>query len=143
MSNLQTTLSEGQIKITMNKPTFDKFTLEEAGLTDESYKVEGGNLRLKVELGYIKDINFYKMPIIDFKYTEKITESEWIIEFNGKNILEKYDHSGQATVLLLNRNKMKDLVQRRENILLIHGDFSEEVHITNQSSLNLLEKPGE
>lgn len=139
MKNLS--VSDGQVKITMETPIFDEFTLKDLGL-NENYKVEGGNLRLKVELGYIKDINFYKMPKIEFNYTEKINESGWIVEFNGTNILEKTDHSGKATVLLLNRKKMNELVQRHENNLIIHGDFSEEVHIENTSILQLLEAPG-
>ncbi|AUC86561.1 hypothetical protein CW731_15290 [Polaribacter sp. ALD11] len=142
MDNLKVSLTEGQLKITIDKPTFSKFTLKEAGLK-EAYKVEGGNLRVKVALGYIQDTNFYKMPKIEFDYTENIHESNWIVEFNGENILEKNDHSGKATILLLNRKKMKELVQRHENNLLIHGDFSEEVTIKNTSSLQLFETSGE
>lgn len=136
-------LTDGQIKITMKEATFGKFTMKDAGVTEDVYEVKGGNLRVDVELGYIQDVHFYKMPTIEFEYTEKIHESEWVVEFNGVNILEKKDHSGQATVLLLNRNKMKELVHRHENTLLIHGDFSEVVSIKNSSSLKLLEAPGQ
>lgn len=140
--NLQ--LTEGQVKITMNdKPAFDKFTLADAGLKEDSYTVEGGNLRLKIELGYIQDYHFYKMPVIQFEYENNIHESEWVVEFNGENILEKKDHSGHSTVLLLNRNKMDKLKHRHENNLIIHGDFSEVVHIKKTSHLQLLEAPGQ
>lgn len=142
MNNLQLELTEGQLEIAMKEAAFGKFTLENAGLTEESYNVEGGNLRLKVDLGYIKDFNFYKMPVLEFEFTDKINTSEWIVEFNGTNILEKKDHSGKATVLLLNRKKMDELKQRHENVLLIHGDFSEVVNLKNTSSFNLLEEPG-
>ncbi|APG64893.1 hypothetical protein LPB136_05760 [Tenacibaculum todarodis] len=138
MGDLGLNLAEGQLKITMKKAVANQFTLEDAGL-EEAYTVEGGNLRVKVELGYIKDVNFYKMPKIEFDYTENIHESNWIVEFNGENILETKDHSGKATILLLNRKKMKELVNRHENNLLIHGNFSEEVAIKNTSSLQLLE----
>lgn len=138
MNNLN--LSEGQVKIVMDKPIFNKFTLKDAGLVEDTYKVEGGNLRLKIEMGYIQDVHFYKMPLIEFHYTEKIHESEWVVEFNGTNILEKKDHSGQATVLLLNRKKMSELVHRHQNNLVIHGDFSEVVYIKGESSLMLLEE---
>lgn len=136
-------VTDGQIKINSENPIVGKFSLKEAGLSTETYKVEGGNLRLKVELGYIQDVNFYKMPVIELHYTDKIKESEWIVEFNGENILEKKDHSGQSTVLLLNRQKMVDFVHRHENNLIIHGDFSEVVEITSNSTLNILEVPGE
>lgn len=137
-------LTEGQIKITMgNKPAFDKFSLAEAGLKESFYEVQGGNLRLKIELGYIQDYHFYRMPVIQFEYENNIQESEWIVEFNGKNILEKKDHSGYSTVLLLNRNKMDELRNRHENNLIIHGDFSDVVHIKNTSHLHLLESSGQ
>lgn len=142
MSNLQLELSEGQLEIAMNETAFGKFTLKEAGLKEETYNVEGGNLRIKVDLGYIKDVHFYKMPIVELEYTENISTSEWVVEYNGVNILEKKDHSGHKTVLLLNRNKMDQLKQRHENTMLIHGDFSEVVAIKNSSSLQILEEPG-
>ncbi|WP_422090426.1 hypothetical protein [Tenacibaculum ovolyticum] len=135
--------TDGQLKIVMDKPAFNKFSLKEAGLKENSYTVEGGNLRLKIELGYIQDYRFYKMPIIELEYEDNIKESEWIVEFNGTNILEKKDHSGFKTVLLLNRNKMSELINRHENNLIIHGDFSEKVNIKDSSTLNLLEEPGQ
>lgn len=139
MNNLQLELTEGQLEIAIKDTTSGKFTLAEAGLKDETYKVEGGNLRVKVDLGYIKDAHFYKMPVIELEYTQNIHESEWIVEFNGTNILEKKDHSGHATVLLLNRKKMEELKQRHENTLLVHGDFSEVVEIKNSSLLHILD----
>lgn len=142
MNNLQLEATEGQLELTMNETAFGKFTLESAGLSEDIYTVKGGNLRLKIDLGYIKDISFYKMPVIEFEYTNNINTSEWIIEFNGTNILEKKDHSGKTTVLLLNRKKMDELKQRHENVVIIHGDFSEEVNIKNTSSFNFLEEPG-
>jgi hypothetical protein len=142
MNTLISQQLEGELKITMKEVTFDKFSLLDAGITNPSYTVQGGNLRIKVEMGYIQDYHFYKMPIIEFHYENNIHESEWVVEFNGEEILTKKDHSGHSTILLLDRKKMNDLVQRHENNLLIHGDFSEEVHIKNDSHFNLLEKPG-
>ncbi|MCD8399804.1 hypothetical protein [Tenacibaculum finnmarkense] len=133
--------TEGQLEITMDKPAFNKFSFKDAGLKEDSYTVEGGNLRLKIALGYIQDYRFYKMPVIELEYENNIKESGWIVEFNGENILEAKDHSGSKTVLLLNRNKMSKLVHRHENTLIIHGDFSEAVKIKNTSTLNLLEAP--
>lgn len=141
MERLTLSLHGGQIRVDMEKPFFDKFSLEDVGVKD-TYEVEGGNLRIKIRMGYIQDYRLYKMPLIELNYTENIGTSEWIVEFNGVNILEKKDHSGQTTVLLLNRKKMEELVQRRENELIIHGDFSEVVSITNDSFFQLLEEPG-
>ncbi len=139
MSNLKLSLTEGQLKITMENPIFGEFTLEDAGFKEEAYKVEGGNLRLKMDLGAIENHNFFRMPVIQLNYKNNIHESEWIVEFNGENILEKKDHSGHSTVLLLNRNKMEKLKNRHENALIIHGDFSEEVNIKYDSHFHILE----
>lgn len=142
MSEMKLTKTDSQVKIEMEKPVVGRFSLKDAGLNEDFYKVEGGNLRIKVEMGYIQDFHLYKMPIIELDYTQKIHESEWVVEFNGENILEKKDHSGQSTVLLLKRSKMNDLLHRHENTLLIHADFSEEVEIKNSSSMVLIEEPG-
>lgn len=143
LEQLSLELGDGQIQFTMNQPVFEKFTLETAGFQEESYKTKGGNVRIQINLGAIQNVNFYKMPVIELNYAGKIHESGWIVEFNGTNILEKTDHSGQATILLLNRNKMTDLVQRHENTILIHGDFSEEVELQKDSSFQILEEPGQ
>lgn len=140
---LELLLDDGQIQLTMNQPVFEKFTLDASGLEEDTYKTKGGNVRIQINLGAIQNIHFYKMPVIELNYTEKIHESGWIVEFNGTNILEKTDHSGQATILLLNRSKMVDLVQRHENTILIHGDFSEEVELKKESSFQILEEPGQ
>lgn len=138
MSNINVDITEGQVQLTMEKPVANKFSFEEIGLK-EPYTVEGGNLRLKMELGYIQEHDFYKMPIIQLDYENNIHESEWVVEFNGENILEKKDHSGKSTVLLLNRNKMDKLKHRHENNLIIHGDFSEKVNIKPSSHFHILE----
>lgn len=140
---LELILADGQIKITMKQPAFDKFTLGCSGLRENTYKTKGGNVRIQINLGAIQDIHFYKMPIIELNYTDKIHESGWVVEFNGTNILEKTDHSGQSTILLLNRKKMIELVNRHENTILIHGDFSEEVELKKESSFQILEEPGQ
>lgn len=141
--NLALALADGQIQITMKQPVFDKFTLGCSGFGENTYQTIGGNVRIQINLGAIQDIHFYKMPIIELNYTNKIHESGWVVEFNGTNILEKTDHSGQATILLLNRKKMMELVHRHENTILIHGDFSEEVEIKKESSFQILEEPGQ
>lgn len=136
---MKLSIREGELKIAMEKPVQGSFTLKDAGLEGGSYTVEGGNLRLKVELGYIQDVHFFRMPIIELEYENNIETSEWVVEFNGENILESKDNSGHKTVLLLNRNKMESLAHRHENNLIIHGDFSAEVHIKDSSRLHILD----
>lgn len=136
---MRLSIKEGELKIVMEKPVKGNFTLKDAGFEGDSYTVEGGNLRLKIELGYIQDVHFFKMPVIELEYENNIDASEWVVEFNGENILESKDNSGFKTVLLLNRAKMEKLVQRHENNLIIHGDFSQEVHIKAGSRFHILD----
>ncbi len=143
MKDVKIQVNDGEIKVTMEKPVGGRFNLKELGLSPSVYEAEGGNLRLVFELGYLEDFHFYRMPIIDFKYTDNIHESGWVVEFNGENMLEKTDHSGKATVLLLKRDQLADKVHRHSNRLIVHGDFSDTVAIDfEKSHFHLLEEPG-
>jgi len=122
-------LVDKQIEIELQAHNEGKVTFEDLGANEPSFHAEGGNLRMKVVIGAVDFDEFYRMPMLEFKYSENIHESEWVVEFNGENILERSDHSGHSTMLLFSRNRLKDLIQRHENNLLIHGDFSEEVDI--------------
>ena len=80
-----------------------RFSLADLGLKGDDLLVKGGNLRIVIELGQLQGIHFYKMPLFEFSYLSNIHESEWVVEYNGQNVLEKKDHSGRSTVLLLKR----------------------------------------
>ncbi len=134
-------LIDGQIKIEFQSHNEGKLSFKDLGVEKSMFHVEGGNLRLKLVMGPVEFDDLYRMPIVEFKYAENIHESEWIVEFNGENILERVDHSGKSTMLLFSRNRLKNLIQRHENNLLIHGDFSEEVDIDlGESQFHILGK---
>ncbi|MCB9236120.1 MAG: hypothetical protein H6581_31015 [Bacteroidia bacterium] len=143
MKNSSVEINPGEIKVTMDQPVTGKFTLRDLGISNQDLMVEGGNLRLVFEMGNLGDLHFYKMPTLELAYRENAHESGWVVEFNGENILEKTDHSGHATVLLLHRNKLDEYRHRHLNTLILHGDLSEQVQLSADNSFfNLLETPG-
>ena len=83
------------------------------------------------------------MPTIEISYQEKVGETVWQVEFNEEVVLEKTDHSGHSTIMLLDRNKLEALKHRHINRLIIHAEFPDEVHLSSEGSFfNILESPG-
>lgn len=120
---------DGELKVELKAHNEDRISFKDIGAKSDYYDVKGGNLRILIDIGPVEFDEFYRMPIAEFTYRDNIQESEWIVEFNGQNILERIDHSGHSTIILFSRNRLKELIQRHENKLIIHGDFSKEVHI--------------
>lgn len=143
MINVQKEINQGEIKIIFNSPIGGKFSFADLGLEKSDLEVAGGNFRLDIELKQFPDHHFYKMPTIELAYLEREGDTLWVVEFNDTNVLEKSDHGGKSTVMLLDRKKLEGLVHHHENRLVIHGDFSQKVHIDpNNSWIHLLEVVG-
>ncbi|NNK80076.1 MAG: hypothetical protein HKO93_01145, partial [Flavobacteriales bacterium] len=87
-------LIDRQIKIELQSHNTGTLTFKDLGAERSFFHVQGGNLRLRLVMGPVDFDEFYRMPIVEFKYSENIQASEWIVEFNGHNILERVDHSG-------------------------------------------------
>jgi len=130
-------ITPGEIRITA---VAGRNALQSLGLSDEQLKIEGGNIRLVFELGNMEGQHFFKNPTIEIAYHEHLGESTWVAEFNGENILEKTDHAGNATLLLLQRGKLEALLHRHENILIIHGDLPAQIGLNAANTFfNLIE----
>lgn len=134
----QIELNPGEIKLTFNEGHSGKVYLSDLGLTSEDLNLESGNMRFVIEVNNLNDAHFSAVPTIDFQYTEEMTETHWVCEFNGEVISDKLDHHGHATVILLNRKKIESLVQRHENTLVIHADFPAPATIDASKSFILL-----
>lgn len=134
MENVQKETNNGEIKIRFEHPVSGKMTFHDVGLSNKELLVAGGNLRIVVELGYLEDKHFFKMPTIEVNYRENVGKTGWVVDYNGEVILEKTDPSGHNTVLLLDRKKMDALKHRHTNTLVIHGDFPEEVQLSAENS---------
>lgn len=127
-------LNEGEVKIRVSGTTPGKITFNELGLTDDRMVLEGGFLRLVLELDDVDIMNYYAVPTIEVGYIENTSETHWQCEFNGETILDKMDHHGNSTILLLDRNKLESLEHRHENTLIIHAEFPELIHISTENS---------
>ena len=99
------------------------------GITNDELYLEGGFLRLVFDLENIGEYAYYNVPTIEISYKENMAATHWQCEFNGVTILDKIDHHGSATVILLKKSKLEELQNHHENKLIVHAEFPESVHI--------------
>ncbi|GAB5418087.1 MAG: hypothetical protein Crog4KO_31670 [Crocinitomicaceae bacterium] len=127
-------ITPGEINIAFDAPNSGKVTLKELGVTDDQLTLKSGFLRLVFNLSGIGEHQYYQMPTIELAYRENCSEIHWQCEFNEETILDTLDHHGHTSVLLLNRKKLESLEHRHENILIVHGEFPEPVHLSAENS---------
>lgn len=122
-------LNQGEIKIELNATSKGKITFKDLGLTDDDLVMESGLLRLVFEIKEISANHFFKMPTIEVAYKEEVGETHWQCDYNNETILDKMDHHGHSTVILLSRKKLDELEHRHENTLVLHAEFPQKVHL--------------
>ena len=132
MNNIE--LNQGEIKLTLDKQNSGKLSLAELGVKSDAESLKSGLLRLVFDFKELANQNFFQVPTIEVCYQENMAETQWICEFNGKTILEKLDHHGHSTVLLLNRNELSNLEQHHENVLIVHAEFPEAANLDLEKS---------
>ncbi|SDL35129.1 hypothetical protein [Kriegella aquimaris] len=127
-------INQGEIKVSFNEPSSGELSFAELGLKNEELNFESGLLRLVFDFDQIAEDNYYQVPKIVIAYEENMSETHWICEFNGKTILDKMDHHGHSTTLLLNRKVLKDLEQHHENTLIVHAEFPQPANLNFEES---------
>jgi hypothetical protein len=127
-------VNQGEVKVKFNSPSTGKVSFADLGIKKEDLNLEGGFLRLVFDLEGIKELDYYAVPTLEVSYDENVGETHWQCEFNGETILDKKDHHGNSTVLLMDRKKLAGLEHHHENELIIHGEFPEPVHIDIENS---------
>lgn len=127
-------INQGEIKVKLSEPSSGKLSFEELGVKKEDVTIESGLLRLVFDLEAIRDYNYYQVPTVEIFYEENMSETHWICEFNGKTILDKLDHHGHSTILLLNRNELSNLEQHHENVLIVHAEFPQPANLNLKES---------
>lgn len=138
MSN-QVELNPGEVKLIVNEATQGKkLFLKDLGLHTEQLNLSDGNLRMVIEINNLDENHFGAVPTIHLTYTEDLGETLWQCEYNGEVVLDKKDHHGHSTVLLLNKAKLNAISQRHENTLIIHGDLPSATHLNSEESYLLL-----
>lgn len=127
-------LNQGEVKINFSSPTKGKVTFSELGLKNEDLIFEAGLLRLVFDFEGIGEHDYYQVPTVEIAYKEEMTETHWQCDFNEETIIDKTDHHGHSTVILLNRDKLSSLEHHHKNALIVHGEFPEPVHVLAEGS---------
>ncbi len=127
--SFKTEINPGEIRVVFEHPVSGAVTLEEMGLTEEQLNFESGLVRMVFSFERIEENHFFKMPTFEISYTEEMGETHWQCDFNDETILDKHDHHGRSTVVLLNRNKMSEQMNRHVNEFVLHAEFPQEVQI--------------
>ncbi len=131
-------ITQGEIKIKFEKPVKGKVSLKELGLTEDSITLENGLLRLVFDMEGIGEHHYFQVPTITIAYKEEVGETHWQVDFNEQTILDKTDHHGHSTVILLDRKKIAELEHHHKNQLVIHAEFPQTVHVlVSESFINL------
>lgn len=130
-------LNQGEIKVKFNEPVKGKVSLKELGLDNESLILDNGLLRLVFDMEGIGEHHYFQVPTMTIVYDEEVSETHWQCDFNEETIVDKTDHHGHSTVILLNRKKLSELEHRHQNTLILHAEFPQAVHInTEKSTIN-------
>lgn len=127
-------INQGEVLVKFTKPTKGKISFEELGISDDELVLEGGFLRLLFDMEGIGEHHYFAVPTIEVSYKENCAETHWQCDFNEETILDKTDHHGHSTVILLNRNKLSELEHHHKNALIVHGEFPQAVHISAKDS---------
>lgn len=127
-------LNQGEVKINFSSPTAGKLSFADLGLKNEDLAFESGLLRLVFDFEGIGEHQYYQVPTVEIAYAEDMEETHWQCDFNEETILDKTDHHGRSTVILLNRNKLSELEHHHQNALIVHGEFPKAVHIIAEDS---------
>lgn len=131
-------INEGEVLVKFTSPTSGKVTFADLGISNDQLELQGGFLRLVFDLEGIGEHSYYAVPTVEVAYRESVGETHWQCEFNDETILDKMDHHGNSTVLLLDRNKISSLEHHHENKLIVHAEFPEAVHLdADNSYINL------
>ncbi len=131
-------INQGEIKVRFTSPTKGKIAFKDLGLSEDQLVLEAGFLRLVFNMEGIGEHDYFAVPTLEIKYKENCAETLWQCDFNEETILDKVDHHGNSTVLLLDRNKISSLEHRHQNTLVIHAEFPQKVHIdAGESFINL------
>ena len=127
-------LNQGEIKINFTSPTAGKTSFKDLGLSSSDMHFEGGLLRMVFDFEGIGEHSYFKMPTIEVAYQENMAETHWQCDFNQETILDKTDHHGKSTVILMDRNKLASLEHHHKNALILHAEFPKSVHIDAENS---------
>ncbi|MCH2234254.1 MAG: cytochrome P450 [Crocinitomicaceae bacterium] len=122
-------VNQGELYVHFTKPTIGKVSFADLGFKKEDLILDGGFLRMVFDLEGIGEHEYYAVPTIEVEYTENMAETHWICDFNEETILDKTDHYGHSTIILMNRKKLASLEHHHMNKLVLHAEFPDPAHL--------------
>ena len=127
--------NQGEIIMKLLKANSGKISLKDLGLSDEDLFFESGLIRLVLDLEATNgNRKFFSVPTIEVSYKENMGETHWICDYNDETILDKLDHHGKSTIMLLNRNKLEAVEHHHKNVMVLHAEFPGPVHVIAEDS---------
>ncbi len=132
--SVTTEFNAGEVKVVFTAPEAGKYTFEQLGIPPQQLETHGGFLRMNFDFSGIGEHRYYQVPTVEITYNKDVGETHWQCDFNESTILDKMDHHGHSTVLLLNRKKLSAAEHHHQNQLVVHGEFPEDVVISATDS---------
>lgn len=120
--------NQGEIVVKFSSPTTGKLSFKDLGITENNL-IEGGFLRIVFNMDGIGEHDYYQVPTLEMTYDQKVPDTLWQCDFNDETIMEKTDHYGSSTIILLNRKKLGELEHHHENRLVLHAEFPQAVRL--------------
>ncbi|MEO9532767.1 MAG: hypothetical protein ABJG68_17230 [Crocinitomicaceae bacterium] len=135
---VQTEKNQGELKIIFEECPAGNISLSDLGINEEDLSFESGHIRFLFDFSKTNSFRkFYDTPTLRVEYHEAMAETHWQCDYNEKTILDKKDHHGHSTILLLNRKEIENLEHHHENKLIVHAEFPEAVHLkANETQLH-------
>jgi hypothetical protein len=134
-NNLNVEITQGEIKIIFKDVVSGKVSFAQAGLNDNDLVFEGGLVRIVFDFTETNGKrNFFSVPTLEVSYVENMGETHWICDFNEATILDKLDHQGHSTIMLMSRKKIQEHEHHHQNQLVMHAEFPQAVHIKADQS---------
>ena len=108
-------VNPGEIQVNFKTPTAGKVSFTDLGIKEEDLLLTSGFLRIVFDFEGIGEHHYFQVPTIQLAYSETIPETHWQCDFNEETILDKIDHNGNSTVILLDRNRISSLEHHHQN----------------------------
>ena len=127
-------INPGEILVKFKSPTPGKLSFKQLGISEDNLIIDSGFLRIVFDMEGIGEHSYFQVPTIEVAYDKNVAKTHWQCDFNEKTILDKIDHHGQSTVVLLDRKTISKLEHRHENKLILHAEFPEKVQLNSTDS---------
>ncbi|MBK7129259.1 MAG: hypothetical protein IPM74_07900 [Crocinitomicaceae bacterium] len=127
-------VNQGEVIVKFTTPVSGKVSFATLGIKKEDLVLKGGFLRIVFDFEGIGEHHYFQVPTVNVSYSAQLADTHWQCDFNGVTILDKTDHYGNSTVILLNRDKLAQLEHHHQNKLVLHAEFPESINIIPEES---------